>query len=414
MSVLLHSMARLGLVMALCLAPFLPGAESSLPGVTVWADDDDEGDDDDDDDDDRPAQRPRPQPRVELVASGLTAAQLSTLQRGGWRLLGQRANGLLTQPVVWLLAPAGLSDPVGRLRQLAPGATVDRNHRYRSNQGRAAPAPPAHFSQVGWSATRRCTQAVPIGLIDTRVDLAHPALRGAQVQAVALPAASGSAPSARRPSTAAHGTAVASLLVGQTPELPGLLPRSRLLVVDAFHRDAQGQERLDAWDLVAALDTLAQRGARVINMSFAGEHNAVVAQALAAVHARQIVTVAAVGNRGPGAAPQFPAAFPQVIGVTAVDAGNRIYPRAGRGAHVDLAAPGVGLQTAASGRARARSGTSFAAPVVTAAVATLLTHTPPASVAQALATQASDLGPPGHDRTFGHGLLQVQRWCAVH
>lgn len=194
------------------------------------------------------------------------------------------------------------------------------------------------------------------------------------------------------------------------------MPRARLMAVDAFHRGKLGDERMDAWDLVAALDVLAARRVKVINMSFAGAANQLLESALDRVHGRQILTVAAVGNRGPQAAPQYPSAYKDVIAVTAVNSERHVYHRAGRGMHIDIAAPGVGLVTAdVDGSSEARSGTSFAAPYVTAAIASLLNRKgqTPASVRRALLGQAEDLGEPGHDAVYGHGLLQMQRSCGA-
>ena len=87
--------------------------------------------------------------------------------------------------------------------------------------------------------------------------------------------------------------------------------------------------------------------------------------------------IAAAGNDGPRAEPAYPAAYDSVIAVTAVDRSGTIYRRAIRGAHVDLAAQGVEVWTAASVKgARWKTGTSFAAPYVTAAVALWLQHDP--------------------------------------
>jgi len=202
--------------------------------------------------------------------------------------------------------------------------------------------------------------------------------------------------------------------VGRGEGIVSLLPRARLVAVDAFHRAAAG-DRMEAWDLVAALDAVIGAGAQVVNMSFAGSANALLADALAQAQRRGIVLVAAGGNAGPRAAPQYPAAYPQVIAVTAVGADGRAYHRAGRGRHVALAAPGVVLPTVgADGAAVARSGTSFAAPFVSAAAAALVERAgvAPGAVAQRLGAQALDLGAPGRDAVYGHGLLQLGRLCS--
>jgi len=92
-----------------------------------------------------------------------------------------------------------------------------------------------------------------------------------------------------------------------------------------------------------------------------------------------------------------------------------VYRRAGRGSHIDLAAPGVDVWTAASIRgARWKTGTSFAAPFVAAAAAMLRQQTPDMSadaVRQALLGRTIDLGDPGPDAVYGAGLLSVEGLC---
>jgi subtilisin family serine protease len=116
-----------------------------------------------------------------------------------------------------------------------------------------------------------------------------------------------------------------------------------------------------------------------------------------------------VGNHGPAAEPRYPAAYPGVIGATAVDSDQRIYRYANHGAHVDFAALGVDLPVAdAAGGWRTDSGTSMAAPEVTVIAAGVRQGGYPggANLGAALAVMARDLGPEGFDTTFGHGLLE--------
>ncbi|MDO5705013.1 MAG: S8 family serine peptidase, partial [Paracoccus sp. (in: a-proteobacteria)] len=94
---------------------------------------------------------------------------------------------------------------------------------------------------------------------------------------------------------------------------------------------------------------------------------------------------------------------------------EQAYRRASRGEHIDLAAPGVEVWTAASiSGARPQTGTSFAAPFVTAAAALLLQENPdltPADLREQLRVSARDLGAEGQDDIYGHGLLTVPEVC---
>ncbi|TKA95961.1 protease, partial [Cereibacter changlensis] len=199
------------------------------------------------------------------------------------------------------------------------------------------------------------------------------------------------------------------------PARPGLVPGARLVAVDAFHR-AGADERADVFTLIASLGFLADAGVRVINLSLAGPENGALAETVERLTTTQdIVVISAAGNGGPSADPAYPAAYEQVVAVTAVDREGEIYRRAVRGAHLDLAAPGVDVWTAASvSGARWKTGTSFAVPFVTAAAAILREARPEltaAEIAQDLRRRAQDLGDPGPDEVFGAGLLSLGALC---
>jgi subtilisin family serine protease len=167
---------------------------------------------------------------------------------------------------------------------------------------------------------------------------------------------------------------------------------------------------------VRALDHLSERGVQVINLSLAGPPNTVLEDTLLQLTGqRNIPVIAAAGNGGPRADPAYPAAYDNVIAVTAVDSGGTVYRRAIRGAHVEIAAPGVEVWTAASVKgARWKTGASFAAPYVTAAVALWLQHDPmltPEEIRARLTGSAGDLGPDGVDETYGYGVLNLGSTC---
>ena len=205
---------------------------------------------------------------------------------------------------------------------------------------------------------------------------------------------------------------MAALLVGaRSSAFPGLLPEADLVAADVFMDDGQGGIYTDAARMAAGLDWLAGQEPQAINISATGVDSAVLHTVIHRVTRAGIPIVAAVGNQGPGAPPAFPAAYDEVIGVTAVDSKLQVYARANRGAHVALAAPGVDVWTPGHGTAGVlREGTSFAAPFVTAALARLRLKEPraePAALSKRLRATARHLGAPGDNPVFGSGLVQA-------
>ncbi len=125
-------------------------------------------------------------------------------------------------------------------------------------------------------------------------------------------------------------------------------------------------------NLLNALAWLDALDVRLVNMSFSGPPDELLETAIAKMHAKGVVFVAAAGNEGPAAPPSYPAAYPSVIAVTAVGEFCQGYRYANRGSYVDIAAPGVDVWTALpNGMQGYKSGTSFAAPFVTSIIAAM-------------------------------------------
>ena len=123
--------------------------------------------------------------------------------------------------------------------------------------------------------------------------------------------------------------------------------------------------------MLEALDRLERHGAQIINMSLAGPSDNLVHDRIADLSMRKgVVFIAAAGNGGPGAPPGYPAAYKEVIAVTAIDDRKHSYDYANRGRYIDVAAPGVRIWTALPDNKEGMlNGTSFAAPFVTAIAA---------------------------------------------
>jgi subtilisin family serine protease len=170
----------------------------------------------------------------------------------------------------------------------------------------------------------------------------------------------------------------------------------------------------DTVSLLAALEWMRAFDVKIINMSFSGPKDDLVEKAIERMHREGVQFVAAVGNDGPAAAPSYPASYQPVIAVTAISKELRNYPYANRGERVDLAAPGVDIWSAVPGaREGYHTGTSFAAPYVTAMLATIYNQTH-VRQKQNLLDQLTviDLGPKGRDPIYGRGLMVTPASCS--
>ncbi|WP_374604181.1 S8 family serine peptidase [Arenimonas sp.] len=336
--------------------------------------------------------RGAPVVRSEVVAIAPDPDAIARARAAGFEAVRESVLPSLDLHVVVLRAPPGMRvrTALRRLARIDPEGLYDYNHVYLGS------------GQASGTAVRATAAATPafspgrIGLVDSGVDASHPLLAGVTLRQWGC---DGKAP------PDAHGTAVASLLAAPTRRSGG----GELFAADIYCGEPTGGA---VTALAEALAWLAGERVAVINLSLVGPPNRLLAALVESMQRRGHVLVAAVGNDGPAAAPLFPAAYPGVIGVTAVDARDRLLPEAVRGDAVDFAAPGSDLWAASPGGTRTPvRGTSFAAPLVARlAAAEVQVPAPGAAerVLTQLAAQALDAGPKGRDARYGHGLLSPE------
>jgi subtilisin family serine protease len=173
---------------------------------------------------------------------------------------------------------------------------------------------------------------------------------------------------------------VASLIAGESEQFRGAAARASLYAADVYCGVPSGS--IDA--ILSALGWMARERAPVVNLSLVGPPNTLLENVTRAMVTRGHLLVAAVGNDGPAAKPLYPAAYPGVIGVTGVDEKRRVLLEACRGPQVDFAAPGSAMVAASQdGTFSAVRGTSFAAPIVSALLASRLNTPDGAGAAEA-------------------------------
>jgi subtilisin family serine protease len=257
--------------------------------------------------------------------------------------------------------------------------------------------------QVPQAHTLARGERVLIAIIDGGVDTAHPELAGSIADTFD---AIGSGDNLH-----AHGTAIAGAIAAQA-RLKGTAPAAQILAARAFGARKDTSEGT-SFHVVKAIDWAVARGARIINMSFAGPRDPKIELSLKAARLRGVILVAAAGNAGPRSRPLYPAADPNVIAVTATDEEDQLFSAANRGTHIAVAAPGVELWLPGlNGTYQETSGTSFAAAEVSGTVALMIERKPSLThdeVRRALMSTARDLGPRGIDPQFGAGLVDAYR-----
>jgi subtilisin family serine protease len=346
--------------------------------------------------------------RGEVIAVSPADAEVDAAVAAGFAVLRIRVLDGLDARVVVLAPPKGMNTQraLRKLRELLPAASLDFNHIY-TDSGSNANDPPAVASSAqalppsapsAQPAESVMTErGMKLGLIDGGVDVTHAVFKDAKIHQHGCAGASIPSP---------HGTAVASLLVGQSEQFRGAAAGSELYAVDVFCGLPTG----GAADAVAdAFAWLAREHVAVVNVSLVGPPNATLEAVVRLVVGRGHLVVAAVGNDGPAAKPLYPASYPGVVGVTGVDTRHRVLIEACRGPQVKFAAPGADMSAAKSAQTfELVRGTSYAAPFVAGLLSASLHEPDKEAAARAvedLAHRAVDLGAAGIDPVYGYGLV---------
>ena len=249
-----------------------------------------------------------------------------------------------------------------------------------------------------------CAESLRIGLIGTGVDGTLGNFSGRRLHQRAFYDAIDAQPHW-------HGTAVLAVLAGNphsTP--PGLIPEAEFFVAAVFSRGSSGRPVTDTPTVLAALAWMEQSNVQIVNLAFAGPRDAALEEAIARLSKKGMVFVAAAGDGGPAAPPSYPAAYADVIAVTAVDDRLRLYAFANRGSYIDVVAPGVRIWTVLPGdRHGLGTGTSLAASYAVAVIAASYRSLPAGKSKAEVLQGLRMLQPrPGAERDFAYGLAIVQ------
>lgn len=266
-------------------------------------------------------------------------------------------------------------------------------------------------------------KGVVVAVVDTGVQADHPDLKGRVLKGWDFVESDRSAGDRN-----GHGTHVAGVIAARANNkrgIAGVASSARILPVRVLNSAGSGSSVTVARGIVYAV----RKGADVVNLSLAGDQpDAQIEAAVQYALDRGVVVVAAAGNRGCAGPTTYPAAYPGVIAVGAINRYGDVAPYSTCGPYVDVVAPGSAIRSTMIRRPSITlpcaygknycmlDGTSMASPQVAAAAAIIISRTKrrlsAASVQTLITTRADDIGVPGYDPSSGFGVLNIKRSLA--
>ena len=267
-------------------------------------------------------------------------------------------------------------------------------------------------------------EGVIVAVIDTGVAADHQDLTGQVLPGFDSKGEQGEG----RVDTGEHGTGMASLIAGHghgdKAGVMGLAPKAKILPVRVpLSGGVDGILAPGSGDISLAIRFAADHGAKVINMSLGGAGETEVREAVNYALGKDVVLVASTGNSGNHENNvDYPASFPGVIAVGAVDQDGKIWAKSSFGPETTVVAPGVGIYSAGSKSSsayREADGTSDATAYVSAIAALVRAKYPDLSAGQVInriiksAVPPPD-GTPVPDDHYGNGIASPSKALAAN
>ncbi|PLR95267.1 S8 family peptidase [Bacillus sp. T33-2] len=263
---------------------------------------------------------------------------------------------------------------------------------------------PAIETEKGWNISRG-NKRIEIAIVDTGVDLDHPDLKNRLVKGYNV-LENNSHPDDDN----GHGTHVAGIIASETNNkegIAGITWFNKIMPIKAMGAEGYGS----TFDIARGLFWAVDHGADVINLSLGNyQRSEVLEEAIRYAYKHNVVLVAAAGNDN-SSQPTYPASYPEVLSVSALNFDGKRADFSNYGDYIDVAAPGVYIpSTYFKKQYAALSGTSMAAPHVAGLAGLILSANSELSnreVMKIIKNSAIDMGGRGPDNDFGSGLIDV-------
>lgn len=258
----------------------------------------------------------------------------------------------------------------------------------------------------GWAYTEG-TEDVIIAILDTGIDMEHEDLQNKLVSGYNAFDESDDANDEHGHGT--HVAGIASALTNNEAGIAGISWNNRLMPVKVLDATGEG----DLFEIIQGIEWATDHGASIINMSLGDWHNSeLLHDAVRYAYDQDVVMIAATGNEN-SATPMYPAAYQEVMAVSAVDEHNIKSNFSNYGLYVDVTAPGEHIPSAIPDNQYAfMSGTSMAAPHVAGLAGLIRSLRPELTnehVMKIITRTADNLGDVGHDVLHGYGLINIEK-----
>lgn len=306
-----------------------------------------------------------------------------------------RLLGTMVVAAAWSVGFAGATPP-------AIAADVQSKQWYLS----------AMQAEEMWKTTTG--EGIKVAVIDSGVNSSTASLKGQVLKGFDATGAEGDEYDDYR----GHGTTMAELIAGtgEGGGLRGLAPDAKIIPMRITDTEFQNENSVNANDTADAIRAAADSDAQIINMSFSSDFpTREEREAVKYAQSKGKLFFAGVGNNAEGNnKDQYPAAYPQVVGVSSADRNGKVAEYSQNGNIVDIAAPGNDIprwcDTAFQSYCDGDGGTSAATAIASASAALVWSAHPDWTANQVLNVLFDTAGRDWEKGTLskylGHGLIR--------